>query len=60
MKIELFKDAGGCWRWRIVGGNREILATSEAYAKKANADRTAKRIAHLALAAAEIPIVDVG
>lgn len=57
MKIELFEDAGGCWRWRLVGGNGEILATSEAYAKKGNAKRTAKRLADAALAAGEVPII---
>jgi len=42
MRIELFKDIGGCWRWHLVAGNHEILATSEAYAKKGNARRSAE------------------
>ena len=44
LKIDLFEDVGGCWRWRLVAANGEILASSEAYAKKGNAKRTAKKL----------------
>ena len=42
--IELFKDVNGCWRWRLVSSNGEILASSEAYASKQKCKQTAKRL----------------
>lgn len=38
-KIEFFIDAEGKDRFRIVGGNGEIVVTSEAYDSKSNAQR---------------------
>lgn len=29
--FEIFADESGTWRWRLKGGNGEIMATSEAY-----------------------------
>lgn len=43
--IKLFKDVNNCWRWRLVAGNGEILANSEAYASKQKCIQTAKRLA---------------
>jgi uncharacterized protein YegP (UPF0339 family) len=43
MKIETFEGKDG-WRWRIKGDNNEILATSEAYYSKSDAERTVKLI----------------
>jgi len=37
LTFEFFTDKGKKWRFRIVAGNGEILATSEAYSSKAKA-----------------------
>lgn len=44
-KIELFRDVNRCWRWRIVGGNGEVLATSEAYSSMTQCKDTARLLA---------------
>lgn len=36
-KLELYKDAGGKFRFRLKAGNGEIIASSEAYNSKASA-----------------------
>jgi uncharacterized protein YegP (UPF0339 family) len=36
---EVFKDAGGQYRWRLRSANGEIIAQSEAYTRKADAER---------------------
>lgn len=43
MKIEIYADAGGQWRWRVRASNRKITAASgESFAGKHNAIRGAK------------------
>lgn len=38
MHFQLYKDAAGQWRWRLVAGNNQIVATSgEGYVNKADA-----------------------
>ena len=37
-KFELYKDAGGKFRFRLKAGNGEIIATSERYGTKAAAE----------------------
>lgn len=37
--IELYEDKDGQWRYRIKGGNGEIMNISEAYDSKSNARR---------------------
>lgn len=39
-RFEVYKDAQKQYRWRLKGGNGEIVATSEAYTTKANANRS--------------------
>lgn len=34
MKIIATKNINGAWYWRLVGGNGEIMANSEAYSSK--------------------------
>jgi len=41
-------DQAGYWRWRLVAGNGEKVAASEAYVSRANAIRSAKRVKELA------------
>lgn len=38
-KWEIFSDKAGEWRWRLVAGNGETVATSESYTRRADADR---------------------
>ena len=42
--FNIFEDSGGYYRWRVVGENGEIVATSEAYTLKQNAVASAKRV----------------
>lgn len=44
IEVELFTDAAGAWRWRLVAANGETLATSEAYSSRGKAEQTAKLI----------------
>jgi uncharacterized protein YegP (UPF0339 family) len=37
MKIVLFRDKRGQWRFRAVARNHKIIAQSEGYTRKANA-----------------------
>jgi uncharacterized protein YegP (UPF0339 family) len=50
-RFEVYEDNAQAWRWRLVAGNGEIVATSEAYTRKADARRgarTARSAARLA------------
>jgi len=40
MRFELFKDALGLWRFRMLAKNNKIIAQSESYKCKANALKT--------------------
>ena len=43
MTFVVYEDSAGKYRWRLKGGNGEIVATSgEAFANKSNADRAAE------------------
>lgn len=37
--VEFYEDVASNWRYRIVGGNGEIVMASEPYASKSNAVR---------------------
>ncbi len=41
MGFQLFRDAGGGWRYRVAGDNGEIMVTSEAYTREPDAFRGA-------------------
>ncbi len=43
MKFEVYKS-GQQYRWRLKGGNGEIVASGEAYTEKASAKKTIERI----------------
>jgi len=47
-KFIIYRDIAGNYRWRLVAGNGEKVAASEAYASHANAVRSAKRVKELA------------
>lgn len=38
-RYEVFEDEGGQWRWRLRAANSEIVAVSEAYTRKQDAER---------------------
>jgi len=47
-RFTIYVDQGGYVRWRLVAGNGEKVAASEAYVSHANAVRSAKRVKELA------------
>lgn len=50
-KFVIYLDRANYWRWRLVAGNGEKVAASEAYVSHGNAKHSAERvkeIAHLA------------
>jgi len=42
--FEIFQDSAKYYRWRLVAGNGEKVAASEAYVSRSNAVRSAKRV----------------
>jgi uncharacterized protein YegP (UPF0339 family) len=44
MRIELFRGTDGKWYFRFVAANHEIVATSEAYTSKVDAQDTAEMV----------------
>lgn len=53
--IEFFQDEAGGHRFRIVGRNREIMATSESYTRPASAERGLRDLVNLIDVARELP-----
>lgn len=47
-KFLVYKDVAGNYRWRLVAGNGEKVAASEAYVSHENAVRSARRVKELA------------
>lgn len=47
-KFVVYKDKVGYNRWRLVAGNGEIVAASEAYASKQGAINSANRVRQIA------------
>lgn len=43
-RIEIFTDDAGGHRFRLVGGNGQKMAASQAYTRKTSARRAARRI----------------
>jgi uncharacterized protein YegP (UPF0339 family) len=44
MKIIIQQNTNGAWFWHLLGGNGEIVASSEAYSSKGNCMKTAKAV----------------
>lgn len=57
--IEIFQDEAGEWRFRIKGRNGEIMATSEGYAREADALRGYSDLSRFILGAVNIQPVRV-
>lgn len=47
-KFQVYMDRAGQYRWRLIAGNGEIVAVSEAYATRYNAKRSAELIKAIA------------
>ncbi|MFA5948257.1 MAG: DUF1508 domain-containing protein [Candidatus Gracilibacteria bacterium] len=45
--FKIYVDVAGQYRWRLLAGNGEIVASSEAYVSKQNAIRSAKNVKEL-------------
>ena len=45
LKIIATKNVNGAWYWRLVCGNGEIMACSEAYSSKGACTKSAKIVA---------------
>lgn len=52
-EYKIFQDVDGEWRWRLVAGNGEIVAQSEAYERKQDAERGASDAANVSKEALE-------
>jgi uncharacterized protein YegP (UPF0339 family) len=50
-KFVIYQDRALQWRWRLIAGNGEIVASSEAYASRYNAQRSAQRVKVIAATA---------
>lgn len=59
-KFVIYRDKAGYWRWRLVAGNGEKAAASEAYVSKQNAIRSAERVRVLAASAQIVEQSTVG
>jgi uncharacterized protein YegP (UPF0339 family) len=44
MQFEIRRASGGQYYWRIVGSNGQVLATSETYYNKADAESAANSV----------------
>ena len=49
--FQIFQDTVGAWRWRLKAANGEIVAQSEAYTRREDAERGAKACLAAALRA---------
>lgn len=45
-RFEIYEKTG--WRWKLIDGNGETIATSEPYASKSNAKRGAQNVKNTA------------
>lgn len=54
-KYEIYKDAGGGFRFRLKAGNGEVIATSESYTTKASAQNGVASVKNNA----DSPVVDL-
>lgn len=43
-KFVIYTDRAGLYRWKLIAGNGEIVAASEAYSTRSNAVRSAQRV----------------
>jgi uncharacterized protein YegP (UPF0339 family) len=43
-RFETFEDEAGSYRWRLIGGNGEIIAGGESYTRREDAERGAQTV----------------
>ena len=58
-KFEIFRDVQGYYRWRLVAGNGEKVAASEAYVRHEGAKRSVARIKEIAPSAVVVDLTVV-
>lgn len=46
--FKIFQDRAGEWRWTLISGNGEPIATSEGYTTRYSAERSAARVKEIA------------
>lgn len=51
-RFEVFPDEAGEWRWRLLGGNGEIVATGESHRDPTDADRACRGVIGIIVGAA--------
>lgn len=59
VKFVIFEDVSEQYRWRLVAGNGEIVATSEAYTTYSSALRSANHVKEIASTAVVLTTVKV-
>jgi uncharacterized protein YegP (UPF0339 family) len=59
-KFEISKDKAGKFRWHLKAANGEIIATSQACEKKANADKGIEAVKKAAADAAVVDLTEEG
>lgn len=58
MKITVFKGKDSQWYWNLKARNGQVMAQSEGYTKKANAERAADRMDALLGSVAEVTVIE--
>lgn len=56
MKITVFQGRDGQWYWNLKARNGQVMAQSEGYTVKGNADRAATRMNKLLGSAAQVVV----
>lgn len=58
MRIEIYQDVRGEWRWRLVAANNRVMADSaEGYTRQLDVARAVETIT-VAFKADQVPVVD--
>ena len=53
-RYEIFEGEDGQWYWRLKSSNNRIVAQSEGYTRKYDAESAAKKLADIAIAAEDL------
>jgi len=56
-RIEVYPGGDG-WRWRLLGGNGEIMLTGEAHPSKSKVDRALRRARFVFMTAVIVHVMD--
>lgn len=50
-RFEVYQDAAGEYRWRLVAGNGEVVASGEGHTRREDAERAVETVRELAAVA---------